>query len=139
LISIISYKVSYTCNRISVLMFIVLASTAVVRVLEPWSRQSIYFEMCICCFSVRHHMIKEQEQILVGSEWDVSERYVSSSIVLLWQLASAIRIHLNVLVWYKPFNKILNLKEQHKSLHLPSLLLWHQGTIYIINMYMFQY
>ena len=61
-----SYKVFYTCNRIGVVMFIVLASSAVVRGFEPWSRQTIDIEIGICCFSVRHTSLRSKNKDLLA-------------------------------------------------------------------------
>ena len=57
----ICYNVSYTCNHIGVVMFIVLISSAVVS----GSRQTIN-EIGICCFSVRHTSLRSKNKDLLA-------------------------------------------------------------------------
>jgi hypothetical protein len=76
-----------------------LASSAVDRGFEPPSGQTKYYIIGICWFSAKHAAFRrENTHWLARNQDNVSEWSDMSTCVLLFQLASTIKIQLNVLV-----------------------------------------
>ena len=92
-------------------MVSMLASSAVYRGFEPWSRQTKDYEIGICCFSTKHAASRRKSKDwLVRNQNNVSEWNDMSTSRLLFQWASTIKIQLSVLVYNKADLIIISLK-----------------------------
>jgi hypothetical protein len=80
-------------------MVSMLASSVVDRGFEPWSDQTKDYKIGICCFSTKHAAYgRKSKDWLARNQNNVSEWSDMSTSRLLFQLASTIKIQLNMLV-----------------------------------------
>jgi hypothetical protein len=80
-------------------MVSMLASSVVDRGFEPWSAQTKDYKIGICCFSAKHAAYgRKSKDWLARNQNNVSEWSDMSTSRLLFQLASTIKIQLNMLV-----------------------------------------
>ena len=83
-------------------MVSVLISSAVDRGFEPRSGLIKDFKIGLCCFSAKHAALKgKSKDWLARNQNNVFDWSDMSTRRLVFQLASTIKIKLNVLVWYK--------------------------------------
>jgi hypothetical protein len=86
-------------NRIGGVMVSMLASSVVDRGFEPQSGQTKDYEIGICCFSAKHATLsRKSKDWLAQNQNNVSEWSDMSTLGLLYQWASTIKIQLSVLV-----------------------------------------
>jgi hypothetical protein len=77
----------------------VLASSAVVGGLEPWSGQTKDYKIGICCFSAKHAALwRKSKDWLARNQNNVSEWNDMSIRGLLFQWTSTIKIQLSMMV-----------------------------------------
>ena len=86
-------------NRLGGVMISVLASSTVDRGLEPWSGQIKDYKIGICFLSAKHAaFMRKSKDWLARNQNNVSEWSDMSTLGLLFQWASTIKIQLSVLI-----------------------------------------
>jgi hypothetical protein len=91
-------KIPYTVCQ-GVVMFSMLASSAVACWFERRSGQTKHFKIAICCFSAKHAALRRKNKDWLARDRDnVSECIAMSTCWLLFQWANTIKIQLSVVV-----------------------------------------